>query len=209
KAKLTASDGTAGDDLGHSVAISGDTVVASRVGNQVNGRIGGAEYVFAEPAGGWADEHETAKLTPPAGGRIFGGGSGQAVAISADTVAAQGNNVVYVFARPAGGWSDAPATATLSASTSVRGDELGFSLAVSGDTILAGNPFADSQIGAAYVFTKPAGGWADEHEAQKLSPAQDTLSIANFGSSVGVDGATVVAGAPAEQEGNVGQAGAA
>ena len=209
QAKLTASDGTARDDLAHSVAISGDTVVASRVGTPANGRIAGADYVFTKPSGGWADEHETAKLTPPAGGQISGGGTGQAVAISGDTVAAEGNDVVYVFVRPTGGWSDAQPAATLTASAGSAGDELGFALAVSGDTVIAGAPFADNSLGAVYLFTKPAGGWTSGHETQKLSPTQDTPSAGEFGYAVGVEGGTIVAGAPFEQEGNTGQQGTA
>ncbi|HET7046851.1 MAG TPA: Ig-like domain repeat protein [Solirubrobacteraceae bacterium] len=209
QAKLTASDGVAGDDLAHSVAIAGDTVVASRIGNQVNGRFTGAEYVFIKPQGGWADEHETAKLTPPAGGRIFGGNTGQAVATSGDTVVAEGDNAAYIFVKPAGGWSDAQPTATLTASSGSSGDEFGFALAISGNTVVATAPFVAFGVGAAYVFTEPPGGWTDMHETQTLTPTQGTFSAGEFGFSVGIDGGTIVLGAPFEDEGNTSQQGSA
>ena len=51
-AKLTASDGAAGDLLGYSVAIQGDTVIAGAVSATVNGNAyQGALYVFSSPHG--------------------------------------------------------------------------------------------------------------------------------------------------------------
>jgi hypothetical protein len=63
---------------------------------------------------------------------------------------------------------------------------------------VAGAPFAtvdgNSQQGAAYVFTKPATGWASETEQAKLT-ASDGAGTGAFGDSVAVSGGTVVAGA--------------
>jgi hypothetical protein len=57
-AKLTASDGAAHHWLGVSVAISGSTIVAGS-----DPIFGSAVYVFTEPATGWVDGQQTAKLT--------------------------------------------------------------------------------------------------------------------------------------------------
>ena len=62
-AKLTASDGVAGDQVGRSVAVDGDTVVVGAFGDDDNGSTSGSAYVFKEPAGGWVTATETAKLT--------------------------------------------------------------------------------------------------------------------------------------------------
>ena len=67
-AKLTASDGKAGDDFGCSVSISGNTVV---VGAE-NATVGtntkqGAAYVFTETGSRLGHMTETAKLTAPDG----------------------------------------------------------------------------------------------------------------------------------------------
>src|SRR4051812_15382880 len=71
EAKLTASDGAADNDLGVSVAISGDTVVAgadrATVGTHPEQ---GAAYVFVKPATGWANATQTAKLTSSDGASI-------------------------------------------------------------------------------------------------------------------------------------------
>ena len=51
KAKLTASDGAAGDGFGEGAAISGDTVVVGATNGASNK---GAAYVFVKPGGGWS-----------------------------------------------------------------------------------------------------------------------------------------------------------
>jgi hypothetical protein len=62
----------------------------------------------------------------------------------------------YVFVKPAGGWADATQTAKLTASDGAAGDALGFSVAVSSDTIVAGAVgtavSGHSFQGAAHVF---------------------------------------------------------
>ena len=48
-------------------------------------------------------------------------------------------------------------------------------MAISGDTVVAGAPFADvganADQGAVYVFAKPGGGWTDEQQQSKLTAA--------------------------------------
>jgi len=46
-AKLLASDGAHGEHFGHSVSISGDTVVIGAQGDRDNGHSSGSAYVFA------------------------------------------------------------------------------------------------------------------------------------------------------------------
>ena len=64
-AKLTASDGAAGDLFGNSVAVDGDTVVVGAFRNDDNGHDSGTAYVFTEPTSGWHDATESVKLTDP------------------------------------------------------------------------------------------------------------------------------------------------
>jgi FG-GAP repeat/Prealbumin-like fold domain len=190
-AKLTASDGGDYDILGDSVAVSGDTIVAGG---------GGAAYVFVKPAGGWASGTQRAKLTA-SDAPAYGFGP---VAIDGDTIiaGAPGTNVsghvsqgaVYVFVKPASGWADGTQTARLIVSNGHDDDGLGFSVAISGDAIVAGALFR-SVSGAAYVFVKPAGGWADGMQTAKLT-ASDGAAYDQLGTSVAISGDTVVAGAP-------------
>ena len=67
KAKLTASDGAAGDNFGVSVDVNVDTVVVGSWQDDDNGRESGSAYVFTKPDLGWAGTFETLKLTAPDG----------------------------------------------------------------------------------------------------------------------------------------------
>jgi trimeric autotransporter adhesin len=211
QARLTASDGAAYDGLGGSVAVSSDgsTVVAGAPAATVAGMSNqGAVYMFVKPAGGWASDTQAAKLIASDGAQYDQ--LGRSVAVSSDgstVVAGAAQNATYrgaayVFVRPAGGWASGTETAKLTGSDSAQYDQLGYSVAMSSDgsTVVAGAWLAGagSQLndGAAYVFVKPAGGWASGTEAAKLT-ASDGAQYDRFGYSVAVssDGSTVVAGA--------------
>ncbi len=207
-AKLTASDGAAEDELGDSVAVSGDTVVAGAFNDDVGANSAqGSAYVFVKPAGGWADSTETAKLTASSGAAFDQLGP---VAASGDTVVAGAANrtvggngfqgSAYVFVKPASGWTNATETAELTASDGVANALLGGSVAVSGDIVVAGARGDNSAKGSAYVFVKPASGWASTTEAAKLT-ASDGAAGDTLGISVAASGDTVVAGASPDNVG--------
>ena len=113
-AELTASDGANGDQLGISVSISGNTVVAGAENATVNGNaLQGAAYVFVKPASGWGNMTQTAKLTASDG--KAGDGFGGAVYIAGNTIAVgacpqsgvcNGPGKVYVFLKPIQGRAD-------------------------------------------------------------------------------------------------------
>ena len=89
-------------------------------------------------------------------------------------IANNDRNAVYVFLRPLHGWSNATQTATLTASDSRESDELGYSLAVFGRLIVAGDPThrfdpASAGSGAVYVFTRPAGEWKNATRTAALA----------------------------------------
>ena len=203
RAKLTASDGANGDNFGYSVAIDGDTVmVGAHNHNGGNGNNSGAVYVFTKPANGWDDAEETVKLTASDAGvrDLFG-----------SSIALKGNTAVigayedshggvtragsaYVFAKDSSGvWGQ---TAKLTASDGEYEDWFGYSVALDDDTVLIGAKLdahgAQLLSGSAYVFTKPAGGWADANETVKLTIAN---TGDRFGHSVAVDGDTAMVGA--------------
>ena len=94
--------------------------------------------------------------------------------------------------------------AELSASDGAQKDGLGYSVATSGNTIVAGAPEhkvgANEEQGAAYVFTMPASGWANATQSAELT-ASDGAEGDKLGYSVAVSVNTIVAGAP---EHNVG-----
>ena len=210
-AKLTASDGADLDAFGGSVAMNGDTVVVGAYWDDDNGDDSGSVYVFTKATDSvWADATETVKLTASDG--LGGDYFGVSVALDADTMAVgapqdDGSGSVYVFTRQAGVWSE---VAKLTASDGAADHEFGISVAVDGDavdgdTVVVGAHQDDvsdannnqlSNAGSAYVFAEPASGvWDDATETAKLT-ASDGAADDEFGRSVGIDGNTVVVGAP-------------
>ncbi len=213
-AELTASDGAAGDELGWSVAVSGDTIVAGAIQRQVGDQLGqGAVYVFSEPGGGWTNATETAELTASDG--ASNDKLGSSVAVNGPTITAGapshavGNNdtqgAVYVYTKPSGGWTDATQSAELTASDGAASDQLGSSVALSADTIVAGSPQrtvgGNTDQGAVYVFTEPAGGWTDATQTARLT-ASDGAAFDALGWTVAISGDTIASGAPLRAVGN-------
>jgi hypothetical protein len=202
-ARLTASDGVQDDELGYSVAVSGGTVVAGAP----NFNSPGKAYVFTEPASGWASETQAAELVSPDGvtDNEFGwsvGASGNTVVVGEPLAAVGGTTnqgAAYVFTEPASGWASATPAAELTASNGGFEDQLGWSVAVSGGTVVAGAPNARpgsaSSVGAAYVFTEPTSGWASATQAGELTASNATTGD-QFGWAVAASDGTVVVGAP-------------
>jgi hypothetical protein len=228
-AKLTASDGADGDELGFSVAVSGDTIVAGAPGAVVGGHSGqGAVYVFRRTARGWVSGHQTAKLTAADGGSFdqlgfsvsASGGTIAAGAPGATIGGATGGLVLgrnaqgatYVYRMPAAGWSDGGQTAKLVASDGAASDQLGYSVSTDGSGVVAGAPNAAvagrGGQGTAYVFSPQGGDWSGSVVTTKLT-APDGAAGDAFGYSVGVAGATALVGAPSATTGGHDDQGAA
>ncbi len=204
--KLTASDAQADDHFGDSVAIDGNTIV---VGAPIaNGRPGdpvsaaGAAYVFARDTGGLDHWGEVKILTATV--PHFGDEFGRSVAISGDTIVvgalfedsvARSAGAAYVFSRNLGGANQWGEARKLTASDGAPDDIFGGSVGISGDTIVVGaSDYYGSGDGAAYVFSRNAGGLDHWGEVKKLT--SDPLEHGPFGDSVAIDGDTIVAGAP-------------
>ena len=148
--------------------------------------------------------NEDAKLT--ASDAAVSDRFGLSVAASGDTVVvgARDDNGVqsgsaYVFVKPGGGWAG-PLTedAKLTASDGAINDKFGFSVAVSGDTVVVGARDDNaplSRTGSAYVFVKPGGGWAGPLTEDAKLTASDGAGDDRFGVSVAVSDDTVVVGA--------------
>lgn len=103
----------------------------------------------------------------------------------------------YVFVRDAGTWAQ---EAYLKAANTEEDDRFGGAVAVSGDTIVVGATGEDGRSGAVYVFTRSAGMWTQED----FLKASNADSGDRFGSSVAIDGDTLVVGARAEDSASVG-----
>ncbi len=87
--------------------------------------------------------------------------------------------------------------AKLTASDGTANSELGYSVAISGDgntiVVSAYNYNPNLAKDAAYVFVKPATGWADATETAELTPSDDEPGNP-FGTSVAISGNTIFVG---------------
>ena len=206
-ANLTIDGAASGDEFGNSVAIDANTIVVGASGDDGDAlEFTGSAFVFVMPgSGGWVSTSTAAKLT--ASTRGDNDYFGRSAAIDGDTIvvgADEAENTVdgsqvktgsaYVFTKPGTGWATDTETAKLTASDSVVTDKFGYAVALDGDTVVVGAYGNDSSRGSAYVFTKPASGWDDGTETAKLTPS-DGRQTHKFGSSVAIDGDTVVVGA--------------
>ena len=103
-----------------------------------------------------------------------------------------------MFTEPGSGWANMTQTAKLTASDGAAGDYFGYSVSISGNTVVVGASATvgtNSYQGAAYVFTEPGSGWANMTQTAKLT-ASDGAAGDDFGNSVSISGNTVVVGAP-------------
>jgi trimeric autotransporter adhesin len=213
-AKLSSSDGVSYNYFGSALATTGNTVVAGAPGAMVGTNPDqGAAYVFVKSGASWS---QAAKLTASNGEN--GNNLGHSVAIGGSTIVAgtyifplpkrQGS--AYVYVKPAGGWASATQTAELTANDPANGDQLGFSVSISGSTILVGAPETTvgtkTSQGAAYSFVEPAGGWVTTSKYNAKIEASDGAKGDQFGYSVAISGSTEAIGAiSAAINGNAGQ----
>jgi hypothetical protein len=161
-AELTTSDKAIGG-LGWSVSVWGNTVVSGAPFVKHGNNEAGAAYIFVQPASGWTNGTETAKLTIPHFPFTFNFGfsvdiHGTMVVAGAPAwpSGASGVGSTYVFLKPASGWkTTSKFHAKLVPSDTALDDRFGFSVGVSRGTVVAGAPVAGGSSqspGAAYVF---------------------------------------------------------
>ncbi len=168
-----------------------------------------------------------------------GDGFGASVAFSGDTVVvgappeksstmgvnstpdelATDAGAAYVFVRSGGVWTQQAYLKPAAIGTTQAGDFFGYSVAVSGDTVVVGALWEDSNTtgvnstpndpsqffdsGAAYVFVRSVGVWTQQ---AYLKPAAVGTSQSGdyFGTSVAISGDTVVVGANFEASSTTG-----
>ena len=248
QAYLKASNTGASDIFGRSMAISGDTMVISAAledsnatgvnGNQTNNSAtdSGAAYVFVHDGTNWVQQ---AYLKASNTGAVDW--FGFSVALSGDTIvigatqedsnatgingnqtnnSATDSGAAYVFVRDGTNWMQ---QAYLKASNTGAGDNFGYSVAISGDTLVVGANLEGSKAagvngnqsdnsalhaGAAYVFVREGTNWSQQAYLKASNPGGLDPSLGpilgsgdEFGRSVAIFGDTVVVGA-ANEDGN-------
>jgi hypothetical protein len=214
-----ASNPGVGDQFGHSVALSDDTLVVGTPyedsaargidGNQDSNTAedSGAVYVFRRSGASWRQEAYI-KASNAEAGDFFGWSvalSGDVLAVGAwgEDSAARGTNgnqaddsapnsgAVYVFRRRDSIWRQ---EGYIKASYADAGDQFGVSVALDGDTLAVGAHLEDGSIadsGAVYVFRRSAAEWQREALVQPASGSE----LDRFGYSVALSGETLAIGA--------------
>lgn len=254
QAYLKVSNAEAGDLMGWSVALQGDTIAVgaphensiqttianssslpTAAGDDDSEAQAGAVYVFVRSGNTWSqqaylkasnsDWHDNLGLRIDLDGDTIVAGvqddsdqttisnSGSLPGVGGPNELEFGSGAVWVFVRTGTTWSQ---QAFLKASNAESLDSLGASVAIDGDTIVAGaqgensnqttishtgslpTPAGDDDsaaaAGAAYVFVRSGTTWS----LQAYLKASNAEAGDAFGTSVAIDGDTVVVGANSE-----------
>ena len=223
-AKLTASDAEQNDRFGHGVGVSGSTAVVGAWGEDSNGTRSGAAYVFERDEGGSESWGEVKKLTASDGQLEDRFGLGVAVSGTTAVVGAWGEDAngqesgsAYVYQQDEGGAGNWGQAKRLTASDASTGDHFGYSVAILGDTALAGasqDNTGGPNAGELYIFDllqpkapTPTPTPNVLAEVAKLL-ASDGEGLDLFGIRVSVSGDVALVGAMSEDAGGA-DAGAA
>lgn len=208
--KITASDAATPDSLGTAVAISGDTVIATAIGDDAQT---GAAYVFGRDVGGASNWGEVTKIT--ASDAASADAFGVSVSLDTDTavIAAHRNDdacvmdtgcdsgAAYIFERNQGGMDNWGEVTKIIASDDAAGDEFGNSVSISGDVVIVGAPLndvlcapPDCDNGNAYIFARDQGGMDNWGEVDDPVIFGSAVSD-EVGFSVAISGTTYLVGA--------------
>ena len=201
--ELEASDNSAFDLFGYSVALSGTTAVVGAYQHDVTSGTttftsAGAAYVFSQGGGGVWTQSQELTASDAAISDFFGysvGVSGTTAVIGAYEHGATSAGAAYVYGQGlTGSWA---LQQELTASDGAANDFFGYSVAVNAGTVVVGaiqhQVGTNSQAGAAYVFTGSAGAWTED--TPDLTASDDAAQDL-FGSAVAASGDNVIIGAP-------------
>lgn len=224
QAYIKASNTGVSDGFGTSVAVSGDTVVVGAPqedsdatgvnGNEADESTSGAGavYVFARNGTNWIQQAYLKASNTGTGDQF-----GFSVAVSGDIIVVgapgessaatgvDGNQnddstfgvgAAYVFVRTGTNWGQ---EAYLKPSVAERNEGFGYSVAISGGTVVIGSP-QEPDSGSVYAFVRNGTNWSQQ--ARLKAPNTDTGD--KFGLSVSVSANALVVGAPWESSDAVG-----
>lgn len=200
EAKLLSTDAAGGDFLGHSVGISGDTLIVGATGDDDAGTFTGSAYVFTGGVGGWTQQQKL--LASDAGIAQRFGWSADLDGETAVVGAIFGNGLAsvsgsaYVFTRTGTSWSEQQ---KLQASDGAMSDWFSRSIAISGDTIAVGSAQDDdlgADSGSVYIYERSGSTWT---ETAKLK-ASDGTAGDTFGEALSLSGDLLVVGSPQDDD---------
>ena len=197
--ELVASDATAGDLFGFTVAAHDDVIAVGAYRRHAGGIVdAGGVYLFERDLGGPDNWGERTILSDPA----TDGWYGWSVALEGDRLAVGALfgpsrfGHAYLYERDQGGVNAWGLVTELFASDGALDDRFGRAVAISGDTIAVsadGNDDFGSSSGSAYVFDRDQGGVGNWGEVRKLVQP-NAMPVDHFGLDLDLSGGTVVVG---------------
>ncbi len=200
--KIAPSDGHANDKFGNAIAQDGNTLVIGSVENNEGGVDSGAVYIYeqlnTEPMS-W-----TLSLKLVVSDSVGLANFGASIALEDDLLVVSAPNdlgevgSVYIFDRNLGGANEWGQVAKISPENGEAGDYFGVAVVLQGDILVVGADGDDEQAmdaGAAYIFDRNQGG-SDQWGLVKKIFSEQTDHGDHFGSSLALDGDTLIVGAP-------------
>jgi uncharacterized protein (DUF2345 family) len=196
--------GAAFCNFGNAVAVAGDVIAAGANGDDIGvNEDQGAAYLYEYDIGNW---QERATLLAADGASLDF--AGQSLAVDGDVIAlgvpsddigtAFDRGSLWLFARNTGGTNGWGAVRQITSSDGSTSDYFSVSIAIDGDTLACGAIGDATYRGAAYVFSRHAGGTNTWGEVRKIT-ASDGVAGDTFGTSIDVQGDTIVVGAPFDE----------
>ena len=204
-AKVLPSDGQIYASFGRAVSVTGDTAIIGAYQDYVNGDYSGSTYIFQRNHGGADAWGQIAKIVPadiaPHDQFGFSVSIGDDIAvIGAPSSDPMGNDSgsAYLFQRNQGGPDAWGLVAKLVPAEGSAHAAFGYSVSISGDSVLAG-AWRDDDLypnaGSAYIFRQDQGGPSAWGQVAKVTPIEISAD-ANFGTSVAISGDDAIVGAP-------------
>jgi len=201
QAKLLPRDASAPNVFGASIAVSGNTaLVGATTANGGPGSGTGAAYVFVKGPTGWTQQ---AKLRAADGAPRDN--FGFSVALDGDTAVIGAPNrgqftgdpfgqvgAAYVYHRSGTKWSQQAELTAQCPTCGSTGDFFGFSVAVSGGTVLTGAVGVNAITGAVFEYVRSGATWSQT----ATLVGSNSQPGDSFGWDVALAGNTAVIGAP-------------
>ena len=196
--KLVGTDNTGAAEQGNSVALSADGNTAI-VGGEIDNAGQGAAWVFTRSSGTWAQQ----------GTKLVGTGNtgnaeqGFSVSLNADGNTAiigaiddnGGLGAAWVFTRNSSIWTQQGAKLVGTGSAGIAEEGFSVSLNADGNTAIIGSVGDNGDNGAAWVFTRSSGTWAQQG-TKLVGTGSIGPGLQGWAVSLSADGNIAIVGAP-------------
>ncbi len=194
--KLIGTDNIGAAQLGWSVSLSADGNTAL-VGGVADNGYQGATWVYTRSDGVWTQQ----------GGKLVGTGNagaayqGRVVSLSADgntaifsgVVDNGGQGAAWVFTRSGGVWTQQGSKLVGTGNVGAAQQGSSISISADGNTAIMGGFYDNSNIGAAWIFTRIGSTWTQQGN-KLVGTGNSGASLQGLAVSVNADGNTAIVG---------------